>query len=109
MGIVELVGYVTDGAIICVDCVHARYKYATRADTVDGGRDRDFERWTHNNDMAVITNLDDLGPEGCYCDVCCVEIQTPYCPECGNATGTGEELCFNCRSDEEEDEGEASF
>jgi len=98
MGIIETVGYVGDGFILCPGCAHEGYEEDCDQPISFRGS---FLSWLRSKGLHVVTDQEDFGPEGCYCE-CGAAIQESYCRECGSATSNFEELCDNCLADETE-------
>ena len=97
MGTIETVGYVGDWEIICCACARKEYAQDCKEPINFQGT---FISWLKANSLHVVTDQEDFGPAGYYCD-CGNAIQEGYCPECGNATGgIGGELCDNCMKKE---------
>jgi hypothetical protein len=97
MGTIEIVGYVGDGFIMCKVCAFDAYQEECQDPINFAGS---YKEWLKSKGLHVVTDQDDFGSEGCYCD-CGNAIQESYCPKCGNATGTYGEICENCRIDDE--------
>ena len=94
MGIIEIVGYVGDGVIECCECARKNYEDDCREPQNFQGT---FKEWLAKNDLQAVTDQEDFGPEGYYCD-CGKAIQESYCPQCCYATGTFGEICDNCKT-----------
>ena len=98
MGIIEIIGYVGDGFIMCKVCAFDTYQEECQDPFNFAGS---FKEWLKDKNLQVVTDQEDFGPEGYYCD-CGAAIQESYCREYGSATGNFEELCENCMADETE-------
>lgn len=100
MGTIEIVGYVGDGFIMCLQCVCKEYD-EDRAEPFNF--QGTFKDWLKSKGLKAVTDQEDFGSEGCYSD-CGNAIQESYCPKCGNATGTFGDLCSNCEAKYEDED-----